>query len=65
MGEGTFFGHRLYDRQKDQPEEEQRLPLYLPVPPPRLPEDRLYEKGEKLEIIIAPETEDGVIVIEL
>ncbi|MBS3169743.1 hypothetical protein J4210_04620 [Candidatus Woesearchaeota archaeon] len=56
---------RLYDRKKDQPEEEQRLPLYLPVPPPRLLEDCPHEKGEGLEIIIAPENEEGVIVIEL
>ncbi len=62
-----YFGPRLYDRKRDQPQEDQRIPLYLPVPPPPQPRDVPYEKGEGLEIKITPDEdkEDGVIVIDM
>ncbi|MBI2102503.1 hypothetical protein HYT55_01590 [Candidatus Woesearchaeota archaeon] len=63
----VYFGLGLCDRKGDRPEEEQRIPLYLPVPPPPQPKDLPYEKGEGIEIKITPDDdrEDGVIVIDL
>ncbi len=62
-----YFAPRRYDHNKDQPQEDQRIPLYLPAPPPPQPRDVPYEKGEGIEIKIIPDDdkEDGVIVIDL
>lgn len=67
MGEGFYLGPVRYDRKKDRSEEDQRVPLYLPVPPPPNPERAPYKEGEGLEIRITPddEKEDGIIVIDL
>ncbi len=62
-----YFASHSYDRNRDQPWEDQRIPLYLPAPPPPQPRDVPYEKGEGIEIKIIPDDdkEDGVIIIDL
>lgn len=49
------------------PSEDQRLPLYLPLPPIIPPGRMPYEKGEGLEVKITSddETENGVIVLDM
>ena len=67
MSEGLYVSSRLYVQRNDPPQEDQRIPLYLPVSPPPQPRDLPYEKGEGIEIKITPDDdrEDGVIVIDL
>ena len=62
-----YFVSRYYDRKKDRSEEDQRIPLYLPVSPPPKPRHVPYEKGEGIEIKIISddEKEDGVIIIDM